>query len=113
MFFFRPTLRRLVADVNFWKNRALAIEKELENERSLNRKREILLLDRVLVSKGSSSVKRDSERNETTFVKPPDMSPEVEALERLSFIESSVRDGINEAEAQRYWETVIAPVLTQ
>lgn len=102
--------------VNYWRSRASALEDELKKERtkreteaSRNRKREELLLDRVIISKGHIPINKQVER-ELGFVYPPppnaDASVKItpqEAADLQAFIESSVKGGISRDEAERFW----------
>jgi hypothetical protein len=99
--------------VNYWRSRASALEDELKKERSKreaeatrNRKREDLLLDRVILSKGQVPISKQAERelgfNAELPQKTLTLTPE-ERTELEAFVESSVNGGVTRDEAEKFW----------
>lgn len=102
--------------VNYWRSRASALEEDLKKERSKreteasrNRKREELLLDRVIVSKGHIPIHKQVERElGFNYGPPPNADASItltpqEKTDLEAFVTSSVKGGISRDEAEKYW----------
>lgn len=108
----KKEIARLSEEVKFWRERAESVESDLKKEKLRNQKREDLLLDRVLVSRGSFPIAKEVEKHgfETPLVSD---KTEMEILEseKQAFLNDCLQRQIPKEQAELYWTENNAQIL--